>query len=88
MSQRESLEYLISKLNFREEKPKFIDVDPTSQLATGIKEALVECVALEKDLFQTDVEGLADVNFEVSEKRRVVEQERVPILEDGRSLFQ
>ena len=51
MSQRESLEYLISKLNFREEKPKFIDVDPTSQLAEGIKEALVECVALEKDLY-------------------------------------
>jgi ATP-dependent RNA helicase DDX24/MAK5 len=51
MSQTESLEYLISKLNFREEKPKFIDVDPTSQLATGIKEALVECVALEKDLY-------------------------------------
>jgi uncharacterized repeat protein (TIGR01451 family) len=40
-------------------------------------EARAEGVPLAKDLFQTDVEGLADVNFEVSEKRRVVDVDGV-----------
>ncbi|TKA26777.1 hypothetical protein B0A50_04223 [Salinomyces thailandicus] len=51
MSNKESLEYLLSKLNFREEKPKFIDVNPVSQMATGLKEGLVECNGTEKDLY-------------------------------------
>jgi len=36
-------------------------------------EARADGVALGKDVFQTDVEGLADVNFNISEKRRVVD---------------
>jgi len=48
MGKQESMEYLLSRLPFREAKPKFIDVDPVSQLAEGIKEAVVECGSLEK----------------------------------------
>ncbi|KAI0483812.1 ATP-dependent RNA helicase MAK5 [Xylaria cf. heliscus] len=51
MSQEDSMEYLLKKLNFREEKPKFIDVNPVSQMAEGLKEGLVECGAMEKDLY-------------------------------------
>lgn len=45
---QQSMEYLLRKLNFREEKPKFIDVNPISQMATGLKEGLVECAGTEK----------------------------------------
>jgi ATP-dependent RNA helicase DDX24/MAK5 len=48
MSKKESLEYLLQKLNFREEKPKFIDANPVSQMAEGLKEGIVECAAMEK----------------------------------------
>lgn len=48
MNQEDSMEYLLKKLNFREEKPKFIDVNPVSQMAEGLKEGLVECGAMEK----------------------------------------
>lgn len=51
MGKRESLEYLLKKLNFRQEKPKFIDVNPISQMATGLKEGIVECAGTEKDLY-------------------------------------
>ncbi|KKK22896.1 hypothetical protein P175DRAFT_0520020 [Aspergillus ochraceoroseus IBT 24754] len=51
MNKKESMEYLLQKLNFREEKPKFIDVNPVSQMAEGLKEGIVECAAMEKDLF-------------------------------------
>ncbi|KAI1824272.1 ATP-dependent RNA helicase MAK5 [Xylaria intraflava] len=51
MSQEDSMEYLLKKLNFREEKPKFVDVNPVSQMAEGLKEGLVECGAMEKDLY-------------------------------------
>ncbi|KAI1776989.1 DEAD-domain-containing protein [Hypoxylon cercidicola] len=51
MSQQDSMEYLLKKLNFRDEKPKFIDVNPVSQMAEGLKEGLVECGAMEKDLY-------------------------------------
>ncbi|KAI1086850.1 DEAD-domain-containing protein [Rostrohypoxylon terebratum] len=51
MSQEDSMEYLLKKLNFREDKPKFIDVNPVSQMAEGLKEGLVECGAMEKDLY-------------------------------------
>jgi ATP-dependent RNA helicase DDX24/MAK5 len=47
----QSMEYLLKKLSFREEKPKFIDVNPVSQMAEGLKEGLVECGAMEKDLY-------------------------------------
>ncbi|KAI0095747.1 DEAD-domain-containing protein [Hypoxylon sp. NC0597] len=51
MNQQDSMEYLLKKLNFREDKPKFIDVNPVSQMAEGLKEGLVECGAMEKDLY-------------------------------------
>lgn len=51
MDSAQSMEYLLKKLNFREEKPKFIDVSPVSQMAKGLKEGLVECGAMEKDLY-------------------------------------
>lgn len=49
---KESMEYLLTKLNFRSQKPTFIDADPTSHLATGLKESLVQCPAgTDKDLY-------------------------------------
>ncbi|POS75954.1 ATP-dependent RNA helicase MAK5 [Diaporthe helianthi] len=51
MDTQESMEYLLKKLNFREEKPKFVDVNPVAQMAQGLKEGLVECGAMEKDLY-------------------------------------
>ncbi|KAJ5495902.1 ATP-dependent RNA helicase mak5 [Penicillium diatomitis] len=51
MDKKESMEYLLKKLNFREEKPKFIDVNPVQQMASGLKEGIVECPAMEKDLY-------------------------------------
>lgn len=48
MNKKESMEYLLKKLNFREEKPKFIDVNPVQQMAEGLKEGIVECPAMEK----------------------------------------
>ncbi|KAI9759585.1 MAG: hypothetical protein M4579_002251 [Chaenotheca gracillima] len=51
MDKKDSMEYLLKRLNFREEKPKFIDVNPKSQMAQGLREGLVECAALEKDLY-------------------------------------
>lgn len=48
MNQKESMEYLLQKLNFRDEKPKFIDVNPASQMAERLREGLLECAALEK----------------------------------------
>ncbi|KAJ5273757.1 ATP-dependent RNA helicase mak5 [Penicillium angulare] len=51
MDKKESMEYLLKKLNFREEKPRFIDVNPVQQMAQGLKEGIVECPAMEKDLY-------------------------------------
>lgn len=51
MSQQQSMEYLLKKLKFREEKPVFIDANPTSQMASRLKEGLVECAGPEKDLY-------------------------------------
>lgn len=48
MNKTESMEYLLQKLKFREEKPKFIDVNPVSQMAQGLKEGILECGAMEK----------------------------------------
>lgn len=48
MDDTESMEYLLKKLNFREEKPKFVDVNPISQMAEGLKEGMVECAGTEK----------------------------------------
>lgn len=48
MDDAESMEYLLKKLNFREDKPKFVDVNPVSQMAEGLKEGMVECAGTEK----------------------------------------
>ncbi|KAF7891770.1 hypothetical protein EAF00_008072 [Botryotinia globosa] len=47
----QSMEYLLKKLNFREDKPKFVDVNPISQMAANLKEGMVECGGEEKDLY-------------------------------------
>ncbi|KAF2105739.1 P-loop containing nucleoside triphosphate hydrolase protein [Lophiotrema nucula] len=51
LNNQQSMEYLLKKLNFREEKPKLIDANPISQMATGLKEGLIECAGTEKDLY-------------------------------------
>ncbi|KAH0553071.1 hypothetical protein GP486_006738 [Trichoglossum hirsutum] len=48
MGKNDAMEYLLKKLKFREEKPKFVDVNPIEQMAERLKEGLVECGALEK----------------------------------------
>ena len=48
MAKQESMEYLLKRLNFREEKPKFLDMNPISQMATNLTEGIVECAGLEK----------------------------------------
>ncbi|KAI1011087.1 hypothetical protein LB504_002756 [Fusarium proliferatum] len=49
-SDEEKMAYLMKCLKFRGE-PKFIDVNPVSQMAQGLKEGLIECGAMEKDLY-------------------------------------
>lgn len=51
MTEQQSMEYLLKKLKFREEKPKFIDANPTSQMASRLSEGLIECAGPEKDLY-------------------------------------
>lgn len=43
----EKMAYLMKCLKFRGE-PQFINVNPTSQMATGLREGLIECGAMEK----------------------------------------
>lgn len=50
LSNQQSMEYLLRKLSFREEKPTFIDVNPDSQMASALSESIVECPAMKKDL--------------------------------------
>jgi ATP-dependent RNA helicase DDX24/MAK5 len=50
MDEAQSMEYLLKRLNFRGQ-PKFIDVNPVSQMADKLKEGLIECGAMEKDLY-------------------------------------
>lgn len=44
------LEYLMKKINFRS-KPEIIDTNPEEQVASQIKESLIECLPTERDLF-------------------------------------
>ena len=48
MDNQESMAYLLKKLNFREERPKFVDANPAGQLASKLKEGIIECGAMEK----------------------------------------
>ena len=51
LNSKQSMEYLLKKLSFREKRPTFLDVNPASQMATGLKEAILECGAMQKDLY-------------------------------------
>ncbi|CAK7222696.1 ATP-dependent RNA helicase [Sporothrix bragantina] len=51
MDESQSMEHLLKQLNFREEVPKFIDVNPVSQMAGRLRERLLQCDAMEKDLY-------------------------------------
>ena len=51
VTNKQSIEYLLQKISFREMRPKFVDVNPTSQMAQQLKEGLVECSAMEKDIY-------------------------------------
>ena len=44
----DSMEYLLKKLNFREDHPKFVDVNPISQMAENLREGMIECAGTEK----------------------------------------
>ena len=46
-SDEDNMAYLMKCLKFRRE-PKFIDVNPVTQMAEGLKEGLIECGAMEK----------------------------------------
>jgi ATP-dependent RNA helicase DDX24/MAK5 len=48
MGEKESMEYLLKKLKFKDQAPKFVDVNPVSQLAERLKEGIIECGAMEK----------------------------------------
>lgn len=48
LDKKESMEYLLQKVHFKDEKPKFIDANPVSQMADNLKEGIVECGAMEK----------------------------------------
>lgn len=51
LNNKQSMEYLLKKLSFREKRPTFIDVNPTTQMAAALNEAILECGAMEKDLY-------------------------------------
>ncbi len=51
LDNKQSMEYLLKKLAFREKRPAFVDVNPTAQMATALNEAILECGAMEKDLY-------------------------------------
>ena len=52
LSDKQSMEYLMHKLPFQtEHKPVFIDANPDSQLAERLSETILECKAMEKDLY-------------------------------------
>lgn len=48
MDNTESLAYLLKKLNFREATPKFVDANPVGQMASRLREGIIECGAMEK----------------------------------------
>lgn len=50
MGEKESMEYLLKKLKFKDKAPKFIDANPAGQLAERLKEGIIECGAMEKVL--------------------------------------
>ena len=51
LTEKQSMDYLIEKISFQGSRPKFIDVNPTSHMAQRLQESLVECSAMEKDIY-------------------------------------
>lgn len=51
LSNTASMEYLLKKLNFRQTKPVFIDSSPMLQMAATLKETIIECGSMEKDVY-------------------------------------
>jgi ATP-dependent RNA helicase DDX24/MAK5 len=65
LTNQQSLEHLLQKVNFQSQKPKFIDMNPNSQMAVNLQEALLECGAMEKDLFLYALLLLHPPNFRI-----------------------
>jgi ATP-dependent RNA helicase DDX24/MAK5 len=55
LTDKQSMDYLIEKISFRESRPKFIDVNPTSHMAQRLQEGLLECSAMEKDIYMYSI---------------------------------
>ncbi|KAK6351271.1 ATP-dependent RNA helicase [Orbilia javanica] len=51
LNDKDSLDYLLKKLPFREENPQWVDVNPVDQMAENLREGIVECGNMEKDLY-------------------------------------
>lgn len=52
LSNSQSLEYLLRKLRFQHGiKPTFVDANPTSSMAENLSEGILECGAMQKDLY-------------------------------------
>lgn len=52
LSNKQSMDYLVHKLPFREEeRPFFVDANPESQMAENLAETIIECGEMEKDLY-------------------------------------
>ncbi|KAF3936807.1 hypothetical protein ABW19_dt0203727 [Dactylella cylindrospora] len=51
LSDKDSLDYLLKKLPFREGHPQWVDVNPVDQMAENLREGIVECGNMEKDLY-------------------------------------
>lgn len=52
LNDKQSMEYLMHKLPFQDgHKPTFVDASPDSQLAEKLTETIIECGAMQKDLY-------------------------------------
>ncbi|KAK6361499.1 ATP-dependent RNA helicase [Orbilia blumenaviensis] len=51
LNDKDSLDYLLKKLPFKEEHPQWVDVNPVDQMAENLREGIVECGNMEKDLY-------------------------------------
>lgn len=50
-SNNEAIIYLKKKLRFKENNPAFVDANPAESVASKVHEAIIECGAMEKDLY-------------------------------------
>ena len=47
---QKSMAHLLKRLRFRDARPRFVDVNPAAPMAATLREGIVECGALERDL--------------------------------------